>query len=207
MVLILLWKDQPLSNDPESATRIIIKTWLQKGKGRQVTEKSYHLSIIQSFLLLSAVILLTGCSGVVCKGEQKIVVFDYDPIFKTVDVGGMPTYFKGKNAPWVKKIIVKTKGFLVVSEQKIADYKKVPCEKESKKNQSCQKYEASSYYTMQSYIEGEGYKYWNNIPKEEWESISQLEDQPSQKPDLHIKNCHFSLFGSVLETLLGMIHV
>ena len=147
---------------------------------------------------------LSGCGGTICKGEKKSIVFDYDPIFQTVDIGGMPTHFKGKNAPWVKKIIVKSKGFLVVTEQKTAGYKEVPCKDKNKKGQKCQKHYISSYYQMDYYTDEEGYKYWGNISKKEWESISQLEDQPAKKPDLHIKNCKFSLFGSLLELILAL---
>ena len=155
-------------------------------------------------LLFLFLMVLSGCDGTICKGEKTTVVFDYDPIFQTVDIGGMPTYFKGKNAPWVKKIIVKTEGFLLVHERKTAGFKEVPCEDNSKKGQLCQKHVVSSYYIMQSYTTKEGYKYWENIPKEKWISISKLEDQPAQKPDLQIKNCRFSLFGSLLETMLAI---
>ncbi|MDE0118453.1 MAG: hypothetical protein OXM55_00400 [Bdellovibrionales bacterium] len=153
-------------------------------------------------ITLSIAILLTGCGGTICKGEKKKVLFDYDPIFKTVDIGGYPTYHE--RASWVKKIIVKKNGFIVVNSQKFAGYKKVPCEEESKKGQLCQKYYKSTLYQVNSYIEGVGYKYWGDVPKKEWEFISQLEDQPSQKPNLYIKNCNFSLFGSLLEILLAM---
>ena len=114
---------------------------------------------------LSILILLSGCGGTICKGKKHSVVFDYDPIFKTVDVGGAPTDFKGKNAPWVKKIIVKPEGFLVVNEQKTVSLKMLPCDDKNKKNQLCEKHITSSYYTMQSYTKEEGYKYWEEIQK------------------------------------------
>ena len=147
-------------------------------------------------------VLLTACGGTICKGKKN-VIFHYDPVLKTVDVGGAPTYFKGKNAPWVKKIIVKTEGFIVVTEQKTAGLKKRPCEDD--KARLCDKHIISSYYIMQSYIEGEGYKYWENIPKEDWISVSGLRDYPLKKPDLHVKDCRLALFGTLLDAILSII--
>lgn len=151
--------------------------------------------LLDFLFLILFIALLNSCGGIICKGE-KTVVFDYDPFLKTVDVGSAPTYFKGKNAPWVKKIIVKSEGFVVVTEQKTAGFKKVPCD--NNKNKLCEKHIISSYHNMQSYTEKEGYKYWFKIPKEEWIFISSLEDQPSKKPDLHVKDCQFAFFGRLL---------
>ena len=152
-------------------------------------------------IILSITLLLIACGGTICTDEKKKVLLNYNPTFKTVDVSGLPTYKAGDY--WVKKIIVETNGFLVVTEQKTAGYKQVPCEEESKKGQLCQKYNQSSHYNMQSYIEGVGYKYWGKIPKKEWESISSLEDEPSRKPDVYKKNCRFSLFGPLLDILMA----
>lgn len=158
----------------------------------------------KSFFYFLALLFLAGCGGMVCEGE-KTVVFDYDPILKTVDVGGAPTYFKGKNAPWVKKIIVKPKGFIVVTEVKTAGYKKLPCDDD--KNKLCEKHVISSYHNMQIYTEKEGYKYWFKIPEKEWTSISGLEDRPSIKPDMHVTNCRFAFFGRLLTFIIAALRV
>lgn len=154
------------------------------------------------------ILFLTSCGGMICEGVHKsrgkqTVVFDYDPIFKTVDVGGAPTY--AKNNSWVKKIIVKQDGFVVVTEQQTAGFKNLPCE--DNKEKICQKHVISSYYIMQSYKEGEGYKYWFKIPKKDWMSISSIEDQPSKEPSFHAKDCRYSFFGSLLEILIGILRV
>ena len=133
----------------------------------------------------------------------RTVVFSYDPVFKTVDVGGSPTYIK--NNSWTKKLIVKGDGFVVVNEQKTAGFKGFPCE--DNKERICQKHVISSYYTMQSYKEGEGYKYWFQIPEKDWISISRIEDRPAREPDLHAKDCRYSFFGALLEILLGLLWV
>ena len=156
------------------------------------------------FFYLLVLVFLTSCGGTICKGE-KTVMFDYDPFFKTVDVGGVPTYFKGKNAPWVKKIIVESEGFIVVTEQKTAGFKKRPCD--DNKDKLCDKHIISSYYNMQSYTEKEGYKYWFKIPEEEWAFISNVGNQPSKKPDMHIKNCQFAVFGGLLRFIITAMRV
>ncbi|MDE0518584.1 MAG: hypothetical protein OXH36_03380 [Bdellovibrionales bacterium] len=158
---------------------------------------------IPSTVTLIIALLLTSCGGTICESKKKKIILNYNPTFKTVDIGGLPTY--NERASWVKKLIVKQNGFLVVSKQNIAGLKKVPCEEESKKGQLCQKYFQSHLYQMHYYIEGVGYKYWGDLPKKQWESISNLEDQPSKKPDFIYKNCRFSLLGPVLDIILMMI--
>lgn len=166
------------------------------------------------FFFFCMILFLASCEGVICKGvyvgetkfksqEEQTVVFHYDPFFKTVDVGGAPTYHE--NDSWVKKIIVEEDGFVVVSEQQTAGFKSLPCE--DNKEKTCQKHVISSYYIMQSYKKGRGYKYWFQIPKKDWMSISSIEDQPEKKPDLHAKSCRYSFFGSLLELLIAIIRV
>ena len=168
-------------------------------KKERITD--YHL--LKVFLLFA--VLLTGCGGMICKDKKHSIAFSYDSFFKTIDIRGMPTYLE--RDPWVKKILVEEAGFIVITEQKTAGFKMLPCEDNSKKGKLCQKHVISSYYIMESYKEEEGYKSWSHLPKAEWTSFSNIEARPSQKPDLHIKNCRFSFFGSLFETFLSLIFV
>ena len=158
--------------------------------------------------LLYALLFLSGCGGVTCKliekGEEKTVLLAYDSLLKYVKVGGK-SYVQNKNSPWVKKVIVESEGFVVVTEQKTAGFKKRPCDDDSGK--LCDKHTITSYHIMQSYTDKEGYKYWFKIPKEEWKSISSLTDRPSKEPDLQTNDCRFSFFASFLSDLIGILRI
>lgn len=160
------------------------------------------------FFLLFASLFLISCDGIICEGKNSegkntTVVFHYDPLFKTVDVGGAPTYVK--NSSWVKKLIVEEEGFIVVTEVKTAGFEKVPCD--NNPEQLCDKHKIRTYYNMQSYKESEGYKYWFDIPKKEWSFLSQLEDQATKPPSFHIKNCRASSSAPLLETFLAVFRI
>ena len=163
--------------------------------------KKFQISV---FLL--SLLFVSGCDGVICKliekNEEKKVVINFDPVLKVVQVGGK-SYVQNKNSPWVKKVIVKWDGFVVVFEQKTAGYKKRPCDEDPSK--LCEKHTITSYYIMQSYTDEEGYKYWFKIPKEEWDFISDLKDRPSREPDLQTTDCRLSLFASSLNDLIGIL--
>ena len=138
------------------------------------------------------------------KGENKKVALSYETFPQQVSVGGV-SYVKNKNSPWVKKLIVKPKGFVVVSEQKTAGFKDRPCDNDPSK--LCKKHVLSTYYIMQSYTKTHGYKYWFKIPKEEWASISSLEDQPSKKPDLQTNDCHFSFMTLFISHFMSGLRI
>lgn len=160
--------------------------------------------------LFSIVLLLTNCGGMICKGKdengiEKTVVFDYDPYFKTVDVGGAPTYVQNGNTPWVKKLIVEEEGFLVVTEVKTAGFEQLPCE--DNKEKLCDKHIIRTYNNLQTYKKGEAYKYWYKISEKEWTVLSRLEDRPEKQPSFQAEDCRFSLFGSFLEILLAIFRI
>ncbi len=157
-------------------------------------------------LFLTSFLFLSGCMGVICKWKNKKIIIDYTPHLNTATVGGV-SYTKHNPpwtiTPWVKKIIIKHNGFLVVEEQKTAGSKKIPCAHD--KNKMCDKHVINSVYTMQSYKEDEGYKYWPNIPKEKWAFISNLDDKISEKPEFHTKECESSFFAEIINNAISLI--
>ncbi len=147
------------------------------------------------------VFLVIGCGGTICKDHEGSVVFDWDPLFNTVDIGGRPTH--SARASWVKKIIVETDGFIVVYDQKTAGFEKQPCEHD--KSQMCDRHYIRSVYHIHSYTDEEGYRAWSYVPEKDWQSISHISDSVPQKPYLHIKDCRFNFLGSLLEFLLSLL--
>ena len=146
-------------------------------------------------------LLTTGCGGTICKDQEGSVVLDWDPLLNTVDIGGQPTH--SPNASWIKKIIVQTGGFIVVYDQKTAGFKKQACEHD--KSKMCDKHYIRSVYHIESYTDKEGYRAWSYVPEKDWQAISHIDDLVPQKPYLHIKNCRFNFFGSVIELLLSLV--
>ena len=70
--------------------------------------------------------LTSGCGAMICSKKDNPkhgVVFDYENIYghKYVNIGHLPTFIEKDT--WVKKLIVKNNGFLVVSSQKTASCK------------------------------------------------------------------------------------
>ena len=152
--------------------------------------------IVMGFVLF----LTVSCGGMICKDSAGSIAFDYDPFFNAVDIGGRPTHTP--NSSWVKKIIVQDDGFIVVYDQKTAGFKKQPCDHD--KSKMCDKHFIRSVYYVESYTDKDGYKSWSYVPEKDWKQISRLGDVVPQKPDIHIKNCRFSFFGSWLELLLSL---
>ena len=145
--------------------------------------------------------LKVGCGGMICKDSAGSVVFDYDPFFNTVDIGGYPTHTS--NSSWVKKIIVQKDGFILVYDQKTAGFKKQACDHD--KSKMCDKHFIRSVYYVESYTKEDGYRSWSYVPEKDWKLISRLGDAVPQKPDIHIKKCRFSFLGSWLELILSLI--
>ena len=155
----------------------------------------------KSLAILLVLFVAVGCGGMICKDKEGAVVFDYDPVLKTVDIGGQPTH--SAKADWVKKILVEPGGFIVVYDQKTAGFEKQPCDHD--KSQMCDKHYIRSVYHIESFTDEEGYRHWSYVPEKDWQSIDSPDDTVPQKAHLHIKDCRFSLIGAWLELFLSLI--
>ena len=155
-----------------------------------------------NIVYLSFLFLFAGCDGTICKMDEQDVIISYDAILKIVRVGG-ESYVKNKGSPWVKRVIVKPEGFLVVHEYKTAGFHKEPCEDDP--SQTCEKHRITKHYIMQRYTEEDGYKYWFRIPKEEWEPVSDLETLPSIEPYHQTQDCKYSFFVPLLHDIIAIL--
>ena len=149
---------------------------------------------------------LPACSSTLCsKGKSKQgVLFDFDPVFKTVDIGSYPTFHIKDD--WVKKLIVKWDGFLLVYGQKT-----VHCDnrEEMKKNvyAACEGHKLVENHTIIRYSDDTGYEEWSYAPEEDWKDVQELDHVFKKKPDYHYENCRISLFGGLmmlLQTIIGI---
>ena len=161
-------------------------------------------NFIYLFLFLLA---LQGCDSILCtKGDSKQgLFFKFGSEFGQdyVDIGAYPTFHTG--ASFVKKLIVKEKGFLLVSSQGT-----VHCDNREEMRQgkqvACKGHKIVDVYTVRQYRETEGYKEWegSKIPEKEWRAVSSLNHSFSVPPDYHYENCRHKSFGSwyqILQTI------
>ncbi len=145
-------------------------------------------------LLAFCSLFLSACGSMLCsKGStNQGLFFDFDPFLKTVDIGAYPTAHS--RASWVKKLIVKSDGFLLVSAQKT-----VHCDnrEEMKKNihLACKGHKLVDVYTIYRYTDKTGYEEWSYASEPEWKNITKLNHIFSRKPNYHYKNCRYKIFG------------
>ncbi len=148
----------------------------------------------KDFLWIALCFPLLGCGSMLCsKGDtNQGVFFDFDPVLQSVDIGAYPT-FHSKDS-WVKKLIVKPEGFLLVSSQKT-----VHCDnhEEMKKNIHlvCKGHKLVEVYTIFRYIDKTGYQEWSYASLQEWENITDLYHKFSKKPQYHYQKCRYKFFG------------
>ena len=154
------------------------------------------------FFILSFSFLNLACGGIICKGAEKSVVFNYYPAFQSVDVGGSPTYNKNAlKAGWLEKLFVSEKSFLVLTAQKTVKLKKN--EKCGKQKQKCLEHDGLvSVYDLRTYNKKEGYKYWSKLREQERLSIIDINSRPSRKPDFHAPKCSYSPIGGLLDFII-----
>ena len=166
---------------------------------------------------ISLVFLFTACTGHICKNQEQSVIFSFNHIFQTVDVGSSPTY-KASDS-WVEKIFVSDKSFLVITKQKHVAFRKADCQPktvwcvdegkdptiaknikacEKNKKQICTELYHKFAYSMQSYSKEEGYQHWENMPEEELISISSIDSRPALKASFHAPHCKLSSFSDLL---------
>ena len=136
------------------------------------------------------------------KGKTKQgVFFDFDPIFKTVDIGAYPTFHLKDS--WVKKLIIKSDGFLLVYSQKT-----VHCDnrEEMKKNihLPCKGHKLVENHSIIRYTDKTGYEEWSYAPEKDWKEVKKLDHVFLKKPDYHYKNCRYKILGG-LQMLLQII--
>ena len=155
---------------------------------------------MKTLFLILFIGFLSGCGSLLCtQGDtNQGLMFDFDPVLKTVDIGAYPTFHK--NASFVKKLIVDWDGFLLVSSQKT-----VHCDnrEEMKKNTSlaCEGHKLVENYTIRRYTDSRGYEEWPYMPKSEWQGITSLNHSFSKAPAYHYKNCRTALFGGLFMLL------
>ena len=141
-----------------------------------------------------------GCASFLCtKGDSNQgLYFDYDPVFKTVDIAAYPTFHLKDS--WVKKLIVKEEGFLLVYGQNT-----VHCDnrEEMRKNinLACKGHKIVENYTIIRYTDKTGYEEWSYALKKDWESINSLGHIFLKKADYHYKNCRYQLFAGIKRLL------
>jgi len=174
------------------------------------------LSYLLFIFLLFSSLGFTSCGSMLCsKGDtNQGLFFYYDPLFQTVDVGALPTMGKGDS--FVKHIIVKDEGFLVVTSRHVV----TQCIPENENQEAfytlikpCKRYKEGRVfktvekYIIRRYIEGKGYEEWEpgTIPKKEWQNISKLDHTFSKPPTYHYENCRWAVFGA-LQMLRQIIH-
>ena len=139
------------------------------------------------------------------KGDtNQGILFDYDPLFQTVDIGPYPTAHIRDS--WVKKLIVREAGFLLVYGQK-----SVHCDnyEEMKKNYHtpCEGHKLVENYTIIRYHDNTGYEEWSYAPKEDWQNVENIEHVFEKKPDYHYENCRFQLFGGLIKLIQMIIRI
>ncbi len=166
-----------------------MKTGIQKSL-------SFLQGLPKSIILFLFSFPLLGCSSMLCTKEdsQQGVFFDFDPILKTVDIGAYPTFHEKYD--WVKKMIVKGDGFLIVYSQKT-----VHCDnrEEMKKNihLACKGHKIVENHYIIRYTDNTGYEEWSYMPEKEWKDVKKINHVFLKKPDYHYKNCRFKIFGGL----------
>ena len=156
------------------------------------------------FLLLG--VSLLGCGSMLCtKGDTKQgLFFEFDSLLgkSYVDIGSEPTVVSGSS--WVKKLIVKDEGFLLVTSQK-----SVHCDNVEEMNQAakrgkmvgCEGHRLVEKYKICRYRDNSGYEEWgyDEISEKEWKSIESLNHSFSKKPDYHYENCRYHFLGKIYQ--------
>ena len=149
-------------------------------------------------------IFMTGCGSTLCtKGKTKQgLFFNYGSTIGIdhVDIGGEPTHKRSDS--WVKIIIVKKEGFLLVTSQGV-----VHCDNmdEIRKNiyAPCKGHKIVKEYKIRRYIKKRGYEEWKYdvIPKSEWELVKDIDFKFSKKPTYYYENCRYRFLGGFYQLL------
>ena len=133
------------------------------------------------------------------KGKTKQgLFFDFGSAFGRgyVDIEHYPTFHPG--ASFVKKLIVKSSGFLLVNSQGT-----VHCgnREEMRKNPRlrCKGHKIVDIYTVRRYRDKSGYEEWggSRVPEKEWRAAASLSHKFSVPPDYHYENCRYKIFGGL----------
>ena len=160
------------------------------------------------FIFIFLVLPFLGCSSMLCtKGDTKQgLFFEFDSILGKgyVDIGAEPT--ATSDASWVKNLIVKNEGFLLVTSQKsVRCDNKEQMDREAKKGNMirCQNHRLVENYLIRRYTDDIGYEEWgyNKIPEKEWRGIKNLKHSFSKKPDYHYENCRYHFLGGLYQIL------
>ncbi len=159
------------------------------------------MKVRQYVLFIPFLFIITGCGATICSKKDNSkhgVAFNYGNMYgnKYVDIDHLPTFVE-KNK-WVKKIIIETNGFLVISSQQTASCKnKEEIKAAINKKLSlppCERI-AMIKYPAHRYMTGQGYERWDHISEEEWPNINDLKHTFSQQADYHYENCNYNIFG------------
>ena len=147
---------------------------------------------------------LPGCGSMLCsKGKTRQGLFfsfgsDFGRAY--VDIGHYPTFHSG--ASFVKKLIVRPDGFLLVSSQGT-----VHCDNKEELDRgaqaACKGHRIVDIYTVRRYTDKGGYEEWggSKIPEKEWRAASSLNHAFSRPPDYHYKNCRYKIFGGLYQII------
>ena len=156
------------------------------------------------FYLILFLMALPGCDAILCtKGDSKQgLFFNFGSDFGRgyVNIGAYPTFHTG--ADFVKKLIVKENGFLLVSSQGT-----VHCDNREEMLKgaqvACKGHKIVDIYTVRRYTDSGGYEEWGDskIPEKEWEAVASLNHSFSLPPDYHYKNCRLKIFGGLYQIL------
>ena len=160
------------------------------------------------FIFILLILPFLGCGSMLCtKGNTKQgLFFEFDSIFGKgyVDIGAEPT--ATTDSSWVKNLIIKNEGFLLVTSQKSVHCdNKEQMDREAKKGNMirCQNHRLVENYLIRRYTDETGYEEWgyNKIPEKEWRGIKDLRHSFSKKPDYHYENCRYHLLGGLYQIL------
>ena len=156
------------------------------------------------FLLLF-LFALPGCDSMLCtKGDSRQgLFFDFGSVLgrNYVNIGHYPTFHTGSD--FVKKLIVKENGFLLISSQGT-----VYCDNRKEMRQqgphvACKGHKIVNVYTVRRYTDSGGYEEWGDdkIPEKEWRSARSLNHSFSAAPEYHYENCRYKIFGGLYQLI------
>ena len=166
--------------------------------------KDRRWNIKTQILYASFLFYLCGCGSLLCTkaNTNQGLLFHYGSFYgiDRVDIGSEPTHKQSDK--WVKTLIVKEEGFLLITGQNMLHCDN---EEEIKKNAHipCKGHKVVESYQIRRYTNNTGYEEWSydSIPKKEWSRVKNLYHSFSKKPDYHYENCRYKAFGQIYQIL------
>ena len=94
---------------------------------------------------------------------------------------------------------------MVVTAQKTR--KKVKKKDCDEAKQGCLEYAIVPVYSLQTYKEKEGYKYWFNLTEQENSSLIDINSRLRRKPSFYAPKCNYELFSGLKDLILAAMRV